>query len=93
MTLCSTLGAIVLTPLLTQGLAGQYVPVDGWALFSDTLRIVLIPVAGGLALHHLFPRAVKAMLPLSPVISVVAIASGETNQALMPAEGFGRVRG
>ncbi|MBI3869126.1 MAG: bile acid:sodium symporter family protein [Verrucomicrobia bacterium] len=73
MTLCSTLGAIVLTPLLTRWLAGQYVPVDGWALFRDTLQIVLLPVIGGLALHHRFPRAVKAALPFSPVVSVVAI--------------------
>lgn len=73
MTLCSTFGAIFLTPLLTQWLAGQYVPVDGWALFRDTIQIVLVPVLLGLALHHLTPRLVQTVLPIAPVISVLAV--------------------
>ncbi len=32
-TMCSTLGAIVMTPLLTKWLAGQYVPVDAPGIF------------------------------------------------------------
>src|SRR5260221_3473097 len=35
MTLCSTLGAVVMTPLLTKWLAGQYVPVDAFGLFAS----------------------------------------------------------
>ncbi len=74
MTLCSTFGAVILTPLLTGWLAGSYVAVDAWALFRDTLQIVLVPVLLGLALHHLFPKAVEKVLPISPVVSVVAVA-------------------
>jgi len=73
MTICSTLGAIVMTPLLTKWLAGQYVPVDALGLFLSTLQIVLAPVVIGLALHHLAPRFVKMVLPVSPLISVLAI--------------------
>ena len=36
MTMCSTFGAIALTPLLTELLAGQLVPVDAWGLFKST---------------------------------------------------------
>ena len=73
MTLCSTLGAVVMTPLLTKWLAGQYVPVDAFGLFLSTIKIVLAPVVIGVALNRLAPRLVKFMLPVSPLISVLAI--------------------
>ena len=74
MTMCSTTAAVVLTPLLTGWLAGQYVPVDGWQLFLSMIKIVLLPVVLGVTLHHLFPRAVKFVLPVGPLIAVVVIA-------------------
>jgi len=73
MTLCSTLGAVVMTPLLTQWLAGQYVPVDARSLFLSTLKIVLAPVLLGVVLNRCAPRLVKVILPVSPLISVLAI--------------------
>ncbi|MCL5096936.1 MAG: bile acid:sodium symporter family protein [Candidatus Omnitrophica bacterium] len=74
MTMCSTFAAIVMTPLLTKWLAGTYVPVDAWALFLDTVKVVLGPVVIGLALHHGFPRLTKAVLPIAPPVSVITIA-------------------
>lgn len=74
MTMCSTFAAIVLTPLLTKWLAGTYVPVDAWSLFFDTIKVVLAPLLLGLFLHHAFPRAVRAVLPAAPLVSVVVIA-------------------
>lgn len=74
MTMCSTAGAIALTPLLINWLAGQYVPVDGWALFASMVKIVLLPVSLGVALNHVFPRAVSAISPAGPLVSVVVIA-------------------
>lgn len=73
MTMCSTLGAIVMTPLLTKWLAGQYVPVDALGLFLSTLQIVLAPVVMGVALNRYFPRFVKFVIPVSPLVSVLAI--------------------
>jgi len=73
MTMCSTFGAIVMTPLLTKWLAGTYVPVDALGLFASTLKIVLAPLILGLGLHHLAPRFVRAVLPVSPLISVLTI--------------------
>ena len=72
-TMCSTVGAIFMTPLLTKLLAGSYVTVDGWKLFRDTVQIVLVPLALGLSLHHLTPRLVKAVLPVAPAVSVGTI--------------------
>lgn len=73
MTMCSTFGAIIMTPLLTKWLAGQYVQVDGAGLFLSTVKIVLAPVVAGLVLNRYAPRLVKAVLPISPLISVLAI--------------------
>lgn len=73
MTLCSTLGAVVMTPLLTKWLAGAYVPVDALGLFLSTIEIVLAPVLLGLALNRYAPRFVKWVLPVAPLVSVLAI--------------------
>ncbi|EDY85203.1 Sodium Bile acid symporter family [Verrucomicrobiia bacterium DG1235] len=74
MTMCSTSVAIALTPLLTSYLAGQYVPVDAAGLFLSMIQIVLAPVAIGVLLHHIFPKLVKAVLPVGPLVSVIVIA-------------------
>ncbi|HXR04664.1 MAG TPA: bile acid:sodium symporter family protein, partial [Verrucomicrobiae bacterium] len=73
MTMCSTLGAIVMTPLLTKWLAGHYVPVDAFGLFLSTLKIVLAPVVIGVALNRYLPGFVKFVLPVSPLVSVLTI--------------------
>jgi BASS family bile acid:Na+ symporter len=73
MTMCSTFGAIVMTPLLTKWLAGTYVPVPAWGLFVSTLKVVLAPLVIGIALNHFLPRLVKAMIPVSPLVSVLTI--------------------
>jgi BASS family bile acid:Na+ symporter len=73
LTSISTFVAIVMTPLLTQLLAGALVEVDAWGLFVSTLQVILLPVAAGLALNHLVPRAVARILPAAPLISVTAI--------------------
>ncbi|MGJ8638882.1 MAG: bile acid:sodium symporter family protein [Opitutaceae bacterium] len=74
MTMSSTAAAIFLTPVLTSWLAGQYVPVNGWALFASMVKIVLLPLVLGVALHHMFPKAVKYVLPIGPLVAVVVIA-------------------
>jgi len=73
MTMCSTFGAIVMTPVLTDWLAGTYVPVPAWGLFLSTVQIVLAPLVLGLALHHFTPRLIKLVLPVAPLISVITI--------------------
>ena len=74
MTMCSTFGAIFMTPFLTSWLAGTLVPVDGWGLFLSTVQVVLLPLLMGLGLHHFSPRFVQAVLPAAPLISVITIA-------------------
>jgi BASS family bile acid:Na+ symporter len=73
MTMCSTFGAIVMTPLLTKWLAGTYVPVPAWGLFLSTVKVVLAPLVIGLALNRYLPRFVKTVLPVAPLVSVLTI--------------------
>lgn len=74
MTLCSTIGAVVMTPLLTSWLAGTLVEVNGWGLFMSTVQVVVLPVVIGLACNRYFPKAVAKVQTVSPLVSVVVIA-------------------
>jgi len=74
MTMASTFAAVLMTPLLTAWLAGTLVPVDAWGLFWSTVQVVLLPVGIGIALHHAAPGLVRAVLPVAPLVSVIAIA-------------------
>jgi BASS family bile acid:Na+ symporter len=74
MTMCSTLAAIVLTPLLSKFYLSEIIQVDAVGLFMSTVKVVLAPVLLGVLLHHLFPRAVTAVGDVAPLISVITIA-------------------
>lgn len=74
MTMCSTFGAILLTPLLTKLLASEYVRVDGWSLFLDTVKVVLAPLVLGLGINRWLPGLVRTVLPAAPLVSVLTIA-------------------
>lgn len=73
MTVCSTLAAVILTPLLTQFFAGTLVPVDAWLLFKQTLQVVIIPVVLGVALNRWAPRLVMRVMPVAPLLSVMGV--------------------
>lgn len=73
MTMCSTFAAVFMTPMLTKLLASQYIHVDAWGLFLDTVKVVLAPLIIGLGLNHYFPCAVKIALPAAPLVSVIFI--------------------
>ena len=74
MTACSTIAAVVLTPVLTKLLAGRLVEVDAVGLFLSTIQVVVLPVGAGVILNRFLPRLVAAVLPVAPVVSVLAIA-------------------
>ena len=74
MTAVSTFGAVVMPPLLTKALAGTMVRVDAAGLFWSTFEVVIIPVVAGVVINRYFPRAVRAVLPVAPLVSVLTIA-------------------
>ena len=73
-TTVSTLLAPFLTPFLMKLLGGSYVTIDLWAMVWDITKIVIIPIAAGLAFHYIVRGKVKWLDKAMPVISMVGIA-------------------
>jgi bile acid:Na+ symporter, BASS family len=73
MTACSTLAAPVMTPLAMKLLAGQYVPVEFSEMLFSILRMIILPIAGGLLLNRLMGRHSRQLRRFLPVISMAAI--------------------
>ncbi|XXG56021.1 hypothetical protein AAC387_Pa03g3551 [Persea americana] len=71
MTTCSTIGAIIMTPLLTKILAGQLVPVDAAGLAISTFQVVLVPTIVGVLAHEYFPKFTERIITLTPLIGVI----------------------
>lgn len=71
MTVCTTLGAVVLTPLLTKILAGTIVPVDALKLSLSTLQVVVAPILFGSYMQSTFPSTVKVLTPFAPLLAVL----------------------
>eukprot|EP00980_Cylindrotheca_fusiformis_P002894 scaffold675_cov103-Cylindrotheca_fusiformis.AAC.5 len=72
MTTATTLGAIVMTPLLCKALLGAVVPVDAAGIAMSTVQVVLAPIAIGMTTNKFFPNFVKKILPFAPVVGVVS---------------------
>ncbi|MBL62551.1 MAG: transporter [Opitutae bacterium] len=73
MTMVSTIAAVFMTPLLTKFYAGEYVPVEAWALLKSILLIVVLPVFLGVATNRFFGRAAQKVSAFSPFVSVAFI--------------------
>jgi BASS family bile acid:Na+ symporter len=74
MTAVSTLLAAVMTPLLTEVLAGSRVEVSVVGLLVSTLQVVILPVVIGVALTRLAPRAAARVQVVAPLIAVITVA-------------------
>ena len=73
MTSFSTMAAIVLTPILTAKLSGNYLEVDAMGLFYSTIKVVLAPVVFGILFNQFLPKFTKKIVPFSPPLAVVLI--------------------
>lgn len=73
MTACSTVAAVVVTPLLTRFLAGTLVHVDAIGLLMNTAQVVLIPVLLGLGINRWFPGPARRVQSVAPLVSVLFI--------------------
>ncbi len=94
MTSISTLLAPLFTPLLTLWLADSYLPVDAGAMAMSIVKMVLIPVIGGLVIRLIAGKLVDKILPALPWVSVagislvvIAVVSGST-EAIVTAGGI-----
>ena len=69
----TTLLAPLVTPWLVLAFASQYLPVDATAMFLSIVTVVLVPLALGVLAQKLLPSAVKAAVPVLPLVSVTGI--------------------
>ncbi|XP_051145138.1 probable sodium/metabolite cotransporter BASS1, chloroplastic [Andrographis paniculata] len=72
MTACTTLAAVILTPLLCKILAGTYIHVNATNLAMSTLQVVVAPILVGSYLQSTFPEAVKLVTPFAPFVAVLS---------------------
>jgi len=73
-TTISTLLAPFLTPLLMQLLGGGFVQIDFWGMVWDITKIVILPIAAGLAFHYLVRGKFTWLDKAMPVLSMIGIA-------------------
>lgn len=69
----ATLLAPLLTPLLMKLLASQLIEISVSNMMFDILKMIIIPIAFGLAANHFFPRLVKSIKGILPIISMGGI--------------------
>jgi BASS family bile acid:Na+ symporter len=75
MTAFSTLAAPVMTPLAMTLLAGEYVPVSFNEMMVSIVKMIIIPVAGGLILNHILKGRAQWLYRSLPVVSMAGIVT------------------
>lgn len=69
----NTILAPILTPYMFLLLAGTFIPIKAEALLVDILKIVLLPVAFGIAVRTYAGAVVDKFAKIIPVVSIVSI--------------------
>ena len=75
LTTVATLLAPIITPFYMQWLAGQYIPIDPWAMLIDITKITILPIIAGLIFNHLFHGRTAWLDRLMPRISMGGIVA------------------
>jgi BASS family bile acid:Na+ symporter len=73
LTAVATLLAPLITPILMKWLAGEFIPIDFWAMMWSIIKIVIIPIIAGLIFNKLAHGKAKWLDAAMPVVSMVAI--------------------
>lgn len=74
LTAFATLLAPIMTPFLMDKLAGQFVPIDFLGMMWSIVKIVILPIAGGLLFNHFFHGKAKWLDKAMPLVSMGGIA-------------------
>ena len=73
-TAVTTLLAPFITPLLMKMLAGEFIEINVLNMMWDIIKMVIIPIGGGLLFNKLFSGKSKWLDDLMPMVSMVGIA-------------------
>ncbi len=74
LTAVSTVLAPLMTPLLMETFAGQFVPIDFLAMMMSIVKIVILPIIAGLLFNYFFHGKVKWLDKAMPIVSMAGIA-------------------
>ncbi|RDC62413.1 Pantothenate precursors transporter PanS [Adhaeribacter pallidiroseus] len=74
LTAVATLLAPFLTPLWMKILGGQFVEVDALAMMWDIVKMVIIPIGGGLLFNKFFKGKAHWLDKAMPLVSMIGIA-------------------
>jgi len=74
LTTCSTLAAVVMTPLLVKLLVGSTISVSGMAICVATAKVVLLPILAGMLFKAKAPRAARSVSRVTPFASVLLVS-------------------
>lgn len=74
-TACSTVLAPFVTPALIYLFARQWVDINAAAMIMSIVKIVIIPIVGGVVLNMLFSRTITKVVVVLPLVSSAAIVS------------------
>jgi bile acid:Na+ symporter, BASS family len=81
LTTCSTLAAVVLTPLLVKLLAGTImtnsataIQISGWALCAATAKVVVLPILAGMWFKAKSPKLADTVSRYTPLASVLLVS-------------------
>ena len=73
MTALSTVLASLMTPALTELLAGSRIEVPAGRLLLTTVQVVILPVFAGALIKWRLPRVIEVVLPIAPLVAVATI--------------------
>ncbi len=74
LTAVSTLLAPLMTPLLMELFAGQFVPIDFWGMMLSIIKIVIVPIILGLLFNYFFHGKTSWLDRAMPYVSMAGIA-------------------
>jgi len=73
LTAVATLVAPIMTPFLMQTFAGQFVPIEFYAMMMTIIKMIIIPIAAGLLFNYIFRGKAKWFHDVMPVVSMAGI--------------------
>lgn len=73
MTMVNTILAPFVTPLLVWLIAGAWVDISLTDMMISIMQMVLLPLLAGVALNYLFPRQVKKINAVTPMLSALVV--------------------
>ncbi len=74
LTAVATMVSPIMTPLLMDLLAGQFVPIDAIAMMISILNMIIAPIVLGLLFNHFLHGKAKWLDDIMPLVSMVGIA-------------------